>query len=90
ERLPLPTVVMSSRSSWRRRWFERLNQARLRRFQHRPVIRLALHPVDLRHPESRAFWRRTIDALSEQRRCVSKAQWLMENERLPASGSESL
>ena len=31
ERLPLPTVVMSSRSSWRRRWFERLNQARLRK-----------------------------------------------------------
>ena len=61
-----------------------------RRFQHRPIIRLALHPVDLRHPDSRGFWRRTIDALSEQRRCVSKAQWLMENERLPVSGSESL
>lgn len=90
ERLPLPTVVMSSRSSWRRRVFERLNQARLRRFQQQPVIRLALHPVDLRYPESRGFWRRTIDALSEQRRCVSKAQWLLEHENLPASGSESL
>lgn len=90
ERLPLPTVVMSSRSSWRRRWFERLNRARLRRFEQRPVIRLALHPVDLRHQESRSFWRRTIETLSEQRRCVSKMQWLMENERLAASGSESL
>ena len=81
---------MSSRSSWRRRVFERLNQARLRRFQQQPVIRLALHPVDLRYSESRGFWRRTIDALSEQRRCVSKAQWLLEHEHLPASGSESL
>ncbi len=89
-RLPLPTVVMSSRSAWRRRWFERLNQARLRRFEQRSIIRLALHPVDLHHTESRNFWRRTIDTLSEQRRCVSKAQWLMEQERLPAGGSESL
>ena len=80
---------MSSRSAWRRHCFERLNEARLRRFQHRSVIRLALHPVDLRHPESRDFWRRTIDTLSEQRRCVTKSQWLMENEHLPASGSES-
>ncbi|HEX5676891.1 MAG TPA: polysaccharide deacetylase family protein [Alcanivorax sp.] len=90
ERLPLPTVVMSSRSAWRRYCFERLNQARLRRFQNRPVIRLALHPVDLRHPQSRSFWRRTIDDLSEKRRCVTKAQWLMENERLRESESESL
>jgi len=89
-RLPLPTVVMSSRSSWRRRWFERLNEWRLSRFEHRPIIRLALHPVDLRHAESRDFWRRTIDALSTRRRCVTKVQWLLEQERLPAGGSESL
>ena len=50
ERLPLPhggDVITFVRLA-PARWFERLNQARLRRFQHRPVIRLALHPVDLR------------------------------------------
>jgi len=79
QRLPLPTVVMSSRSAWRRRWFERLNRLRLWRFRNRPMIRLALHPVDLQHPDSRAFWRRTIDSLNDQRRCLSKAQWLAES-----------
>ncbi len=90
ERLALPTLVMSSRSAWRRHLFERLNQARLRRFHDRAVIRLALHPVDLCHPRSRAFWRRTIEGLSEQRRCVSKTQWLMESEQSRESGYETL
>lgn len=75
-RLPLPTVVMSSRSAWRRRLFAALNRDRLRRFRHAPVIRLALHPVDLRFAASRRFWWRTIETLHGERRAVTKRQWL--------------
>lgn len=77
-RLPLPTVVMSSRSAWRRRLFAALNRDRLRRFRGAPVIRLALHPVDLRFESSRRFWWRTIEALHGERRAVTKRQWLAE------------
>lgn len=77
-RLPLPTLVMSSRSAWRRRLFVALNRLRLWRYRNAPVIRLAVHPVDLRHEESRQFWIDTVRDLRQRRRCVTKRRWLLE------------
>lgn len=84
--LPMPTVVMSSRSAWRRRLFIALNRQRLHRFRAVPVIRLALHPVDLRFASSRRFWSRTIEQLHGERRALTKRQWLAES----LAGSEAL
>lgn len=76
QRLPVPTLVWSARSAWRRGVFHAVNATRLWRWQHAPVIRLALHPVDLRHRRSFAFWLRTIRLLHGRRRVLTKGQWL--------------
>lgn len=77
-RLPMPTLVMSSRSGWRRVLFTALNRWRLYRYRDQPVIRLALHPVDLRFPGSRHFWLDVIRQLHTERRALTKWQWLAE------------
>lgn len=77
-RVPMATLVMSSRSAWRRRLFSALNRHRLHRFRSAPIIRLALHPVDLRFASSRAFWTHTIEQLHRERRSVTKRDWLAE------------
>lgn len=76
--LPMPTLVWSARSPCRRALFSRINQARLYRYRNAPVIRLALHPVDLRHRRSLSFWLQTIRALRRERRALTKAQWVGE------------
>lgn len=73
---PLPTAVMSSRSAWRRLAFEWLNRGRLARYRQAPVLRLALHPVDMRYSRPMTFWLDTIRAQTSQRRSLTKAQWL--------------
>jgi predicted deacetylase len=78
QRLVMPTLVMSSRSAWRRRLFAWLNRWRLWRYRHQPVIRLALHPVDLRFADSRRFWLTLIRRLHGERRGLTKRQWLAE------------
>lgn len=77
-RFEMPTLVMSSRSAWRRRLFAALNRRRLDRYRDATMIRLALHPVDLRHDSSRCFWRGVIEQLQETRRSLTKRQWLDE------------
>ncbi|MGX9056169.1 hypothetical protein ACWWC3_04595, partial [Pseudomonas aeruginosa] len=42
-----------------------------------PVIRLGLHPVDMRHRFSREYWLRTLRTLlSEGRQPLTKIDWL--------------
>lgn len=81
-RWPLPTLVMSSRSAWRRRLFILLNRWRMLYYRNAPILRLALHPVDLRHEESRQFWLDTVRTLRQERRSVTKRRWLLEQSRL--------
>ncbi|ASK33974.1 DUF2334 domain-containing protein [Alloalcanivorax mobilis] len=87
-RLPLPTLVMSSRSAWRRTLFAALNRHRLRRFHDQSVLRLAIHPVDLRFADSRRFWLDTIRDLHGRRRSLTKQQWLAE-QTLPTPRREA-
>ena len=77
-RFEMPTLVMSSRSAWRRRLFAALNRRRLNRYRDAAMIRLALHPVDLRHDSSKRFWISTIEQLHDTRRSLTKRQWLDE------------
>jgi predicted deacetylase len=41
-----------------------------------PCLRLALHPLDLGHPERRAFWLQVLDGLLAERRPLTLSSWL--------------
>jgi predicted deacetylase len=44
-----------------------------------PVIRLGLHPVDLRHAFSREYWLHTLERLlAEGRKPMNKIDWLIQ------------
>lgn len=72
-----PGLVWSARSAWRRKASRLLSLQRERRWQQAAVIRLGLHPVDMRHPDSRQYWLDTLERLLEQgRQPLTKADWL--------------
>ncbi|MCC6301654.1 MAG: polysaccharide deacetylase family protein [Gammaproteobacteria bacterium] len=74
--LAAPSLVWSARSAWRRRVSRHWNERRLRRGADQALIRLGLHPIDLRHGEVRAFWLRVIRELLPERRALTKGAWL--------------
>jgi uncharacterized protein len=43
-----------------------------------PCLRLAVHPMDLRHPDGLSFWRRTLDRMLAERRPSTLSGWLGE------------
>lgn len=65
--IPAPSLVVSSRSRWRRAASPLWNRARLSHRQYRPVLRAALHPQDMRHPDLAALWREMLAKLSDRR-----------------------
>ncbi|WP_097458617.1 DUF2334 domain-containing protein [Mangrovitalea sediminis] len=72
----LPTLVWSARSPARRALSHRWNRLQRRRYQEAPALRLAIHPVDLRHAISHRFWIETICDLAQQRRSLTKGEWM--------------
>lgn len=58
-----PGLVWSARSAWRRGLSWALSEQRRRAWRAAPVIRLGLHPVDMRHRFSREYWLRTLRTL---------------------------
>jgi len=48
------------------------------RFHEAPCLRLAVHPTDLRHPDGRAFWFRTLDRMLFQRRPATLSECIEE------------
>lgn len=76
QELPAPSLVWSARSAWRRRVSRHWNSRLLRRSADCDFIRLGLHPVDMRHGEARGFWLHTIHTLLQERRVITKRQWL--------------
>lgn len=58
-RLPAPVLTFSTRSRWRRDVSRRYVPALARLVERSPVLRVAVHPGDLLHPEIR----RTLDAV---------------------------
>lgn len=72
-----PGLVWSARSAWRRRLSKLLSDQRERQWREAPVIRLGLHPVDMRHELSRRYWLQILKRLLDDGRVpMTKSQWL--------------
>ncbi|KHA71077.1 deacetylase [Pseudomonas chlororaphis] len=72
-----PGLVWSARSAWRRGLSKIVSEQRQQRWREAPVIRLGLHPVDMRHDFSRHYWLHTLERLlNEGRVPMSKIHWL--------------
>jgi predicted deacetylase len=68
---------MSSRSAWRRRLSKRYCERLLRRYRYSPVLRLGLHPQDLRQPASGNYWLAVIQRLLDEGRVpLTKQAWI--------------
>ncbi|WP_435037827.1 DUF2334 domain-containing protein [Pseudomonas neuropathica] len=72
-----PGLVWSARSAWRRGLSKLVCEQREQRWCQAPVIRLGLHPVDMRHRFSRDYWLKTLERLlAEGRVPMTKIDWL--------------
>ncbi|WP_332766477.1 DUF2334 domain-containing protein [Pseudomonas koreensis] len=72
-----PGLVWSARSAWRRGLSKVLSDQREQRWRQAPVIRLGLHPADMRHPFSRNYWLQTLERLlADGREPMTKIDWL--------------
>jgi len=72
-----PGLVWSARSAWRRGVSRFVSDQREQRWRQASVIRLGLHPVDMRHEFSRTYWLQTLKRLLEHGRTpMTKAAWL--------------
>jgi predicted deacetylase len=76
-RVDAPGLVWSARSAWRRGLSKVLSDRREQRWRSAPVIRLGLHPVDMRHDFSRRYWLETLHRLLDAGRTPqTKVAWL--------------
>jgi predicted deacetylase len=72
-----PGLVWSARSAWRRGLSKLVCEQREQRWCQAPVIRLGLHPVDMRYRFSRDYWLKTLERLlAEGRVPMTKIDWL--------------
>jgi predicted deacetylase len=72
-----PGLVWSARSAWRRGLSKLVSDQLEQRWRQAPVIRLGVHPVDMRHEFSRTYWLQTLKRLlAEGRMPMTKAHWL--------------
>ncbi|MGY2186620.1 DUF2334 domain-containing protein [Pseudomonas sp. SDO5591_S426] len=72
-----PGLVWSARSAWRRGLSKLVSDQLEQRWRQAPVIRLGLHPVDMRHEFSRTYWLKTLKRLLDEGRVpMTKAHWL--------------
>lgn len=56
----------------------------LARYRKAPVLRLGIHPVDMRHDYSRRYWMETLRRLLDAgRRPVTKIDWLRQHALRP-------
>lgn len=77
EALKAPGLVWSAGTAWRRDLSRRLSEWQLKRWQQAPSLRLGLHPVDMRHAQSRDFWLATVQRLLlDGRVAQTKRDWL--------------
>jgi predicted deacetylase len=82
-RIDAPGLVWSARSAWRRGVSKMLSDQRQHAWRDAPVIRLGLHPVDMRHRFSRDYWLKTLtNLLAEGRVPMTKSDWIARQRRL--------
>jgi predicted deacetylase len=65
-RISAPSLVVSTRSMWRRGLSPVWNQLRLARGHASPVSRVALHPRDIRYGAIESLWRRLLGQLASR------------------------
>lgn len=81
-----PGLVWSARSSWRRGVSWAVSERQLQASRAAPLIRLGLHPVDMRHAFSRDYWLKVLERLlREGREPMTKIDWLRRHR--PASAA---
>ena len=86
--LDAPGLVWSAGSAWRRGLSSVCNQVRERQLHAAPVIRLGLHPVDMRHELSRSYWLGLIERLlKDGREPMTKIAWLRAHASVSEAGS---
>lgn len=72
-----PGLVWSARSAWRRGLSKIVCDLYASRLQQASVVRMGLHPVDMRHDFSRRYWLHTLQHLLGQgRTALTKSAWL--------------
>jgi predicted deacetylase len=71
-RLSAPSLVWSAHSGWRRAASRVWNIHLLARHAQARVLRLGVHPVDLRHRAARQFWLDTVQTLGSLRTPLTK------------------
>ena len=72
-----PGLVWSARSPWRRGVSWLVSERQLRQSRQAPLLRLGLHPVDMRHEFSRRYWLDVLERmLQDGRTPLTKIDWL--------------
>lgn len=74
--VPAPSLVWSSRSSWRRGLSLLWNRQRLARQHEAGLLRIGVHPVDMQYSDVRQYMLQTLRSLLVVRTPLTKAQWL--------------
>jgi len=65
-RIEAPSLVVSTRSRWRRALSPVWNRARLACRSKERVLRVALHPKDIRYPDIRTLWQELLLRLADR------------------------
>ena len=73
------SLVWSVRSAWRRQMSRGWNAWLFRRLARRPLLRIAIHPVDLDHPAIWAQIKRLITRALADREAVTYLDWVRRN-----------
>lgn len=72
-----PGLVWSSRSAWRRGMSRLVSAAQRRRHRSASLLRLGVHPIDMRYPGARDYWLQTLaELIAEGRRPITSRDWL--------------
>ncbi|HEY4369589.1 MAG TPA: polysaccharide deacetylase family protein [Steroidobacteraceae bacterium] len=66
----------STRNAWRRWTSQHWMRLWLRRYREAPFVRVALHPADACHDDIMQSWSETLSVLLEERRAVTKGEWV--------------
>ncbi len=81
-----PGLTWSARSAWRRGLSRVVCAGLAARYRQAPLLRLGLHPVDMRHELSRRYWLGLLERLLEEgREPLTKIAWL--SRHLPVCAS---
>ena len=76
QRVPAPSLVWSARAGWRRVLSRAWNAQQRRRHADANLLRLGLHPVDMRHASVLRWWLDTVQSLLANRAALTKSQAL--------------